>query len=100
MVIYEVIVLTQSNLKPNPTSPDRQLALTIYRLAASCTYSTLSDRFGVSVSATSMFCNKICWLMVVSHHDRYVRLPTTNEEWQNSSYITRKLFLHYFTNRD
>ena len=31
--IYEDIFLTPTNLKANPTSPDRQLALTIYRLA-------------------------------------------------------------------
>ena len=37
MVIYEVIALTHKNLKPNPTSPDRQLSLTINRLAAGCT---------------------------------------------------------------
>ena len=39
--IYEDIILTPTNLKPNPTSPDRQLALTIYRLDTGCTYSTL-----------------------------------------------------------
>ena len=64
MVIYEVIALTHKNLKPNPTSPDRQLSLTINRLAAGCTYSTLSDFFGVSVSAASTFFNKICWLIL------------------------------------
>ena len=47
--IYENITLTPTNLKPNPTSPDRQLALTIYRLATGCTYSTLSDLFGICV---------------------------------------------------
>ena len=81
--IYEDIILTPTNLKPNPTSPDRQLALTIYRLATGCTYSTLSDLFGVSVSAASKFFNKICRLMVVSLYDRYVRLSTTGKEWQN-----------------
>ena len=74
--IYEDLILTPTNLKPNPTSPDWQLALTIYRVATGCTYSTLSDLFGVSVSAGSKFFDKICWLMVVSRYDRYVRLPT------------------------
>ena len=81
--ICEDIILTPTNLKPNPTSPDRQLALTIYRLATGCTYSTLPDLFGVSVSAASKFFNKICRLMVVSLYDRYVRLSTTGKEWQN-----------------
>ena len=77
--IYEDIILTPTNLKPNPTSPDRQLALTIYRLATGCTYSTLPDLFGVSVSAASKFFNKICRLMVISLYDRYACLPTNDE---------------------
>ena len=78
--IYEDLILTPTNLKPNPTSPDWQLALTIYRVTTGCTYSTLSDLFGVSVSAASKFFNKICWLMVLSLYDRYVRFPTTDKE--------------------
>ena len=78
--IYGDIILTPTNLKLNPTSPDRQLALTIYRLAAGCTYSTLSDLLGVSVSAASKIFNKICQLMVLSLYDRYVRFPTTDKE--------------------
>ena len=81
--IYEDIILTPTNLKQNPTSPDPQLALTIYRLATGCTYSSLSDLLGVPVSAASKFFNKICRLMVVSLYNGYVRLPTTDEEWQN-----------------
>ena len=79
--IYKDIILTPTNLKPNPTS------LTGSLLQQSTdwlmTYSTLSDLFGVSASAASKFFNKICRLMVVSLYDRYVRLPTTDEEWQN-----------------
>ena len=81
--IYEDIILTSTNLKANPTFPDRQLALIIYLLATGCTYSTLSDLFGVSVSAASKFFNKICRLMVISLYDRYACLPTNDEEWQN-----------------
>ena len=79
--IYEEIISTATNLKPNLTFTDWQLALTIYRLATGCTYSTLSDLFGVYVSAAGKFFIKICRLMIP--YDRYVRLPTTNEEWQN-----------------
>ena len=82
--ICEDLILTPTNLKPNQTSPGRQLALTIYRLATGCTYSTISDLFGVSVcvSAASKFFNKICWLMFVSLYDRQARLSTADEEWQ------------------
>ena len=81
--IYKGKVLTPTNLKANPTSPDQQLVLTIYQLATGCTYLTLSDLFGVSVSTTSKFFNKKCQQMIVSTYDRYVRLPTTDKEWQN-----------------
>ena len=47
--------LTPTKLKPNPTTPDRPLALTIYRLGTGCTYSTISDVFGVSVPSTGNF---------------------------------------------
>ena len=89
--IYEDINLTPTNLKPNPTSPDRQVALTIYQLATGCTYSTLSDLFGVSVSAASKLFNKICRLMFVSLNDRYVRLSTIGEEWQMKFVFFREL---------
>ena len=36
----------------------------------------------MSVSAASKFFNKIGGLMVVALYDSYVRLPTTDEEWQ------------------
>ena len=35
------------------------------------------------MSAASKFFNKICRLMLVSLYDRYIRLSTTDEEWQN-----------------
>ena len=85
--IYGDIILTPTNLKLNPTSPDRQLALTIYRLATGCTYSTLSDLFGVSVSAASKFFNKICRLMFVSLYDLYVRLPTTDKAYGKIKFV-------------
>ena len=81
--IYKDINLTPTNVKPNPTSPNQQLPVTIYQLAVGCAYFTLSDLLGVSVSASSKFFNKICWLIVASLCDRYVRLPTTDEKWQN-----------------
>ena len=42
-----------TNFKSNPTSVDRQLAITLYRLAHGCSFSTLSDLFGVSISLAS-----------------------------------------------
>ena len=53
--IHDDIVLSPTNLKPFPTPPDRQLAMTLYRFATRCTYSTFSDLLGVSVSAANKF---------------------------------------------
>ena len=58
--IHDDIVMSLTNLKPSPTTPDRQLAMTLYRFATGCIYSTLSDLFGVSVSVANNFFNKAC----------------------------------------
>ena len=75
--------MTPINFKPNPTSPCRQPDLTVYQLATVCTYSILSDLFGVSLSDASAIFNEIYWLMAASLYDRNIHLPTTDEEWQN-----------------
>ena len=67
--IRDQIELTPTNLNPFPTSPDRQIALTTYQLATGCSYATLSDVFGVSVSSASMFFNKICRVIVANIYD-------------------------------
>ena len=43
--IPDDIVMSPTNVKPFPTHPDRQLAMTLYRFATWCTYST----FGSSI---------------------------------------------------
>ena len=80
--IRDQIELTPTNLNPFPTSPDRQLALTIYRLATACSYTTRSDVFGVSVSSASMFFNKICRVILANIYDTHVKLPSTDSEWE------------------
>ena len=72
--IRDQIELTPTNLNPFPKSPDRQLALIIYRLATSCSYATLSDVFGVSVSSASMFSNKVWTVIVANIYDTHVKL--------------------------
>ena len=46
--IRDKIELQPTHLKPNPTSPERQLTLTSYRIAHGTTYSILVDVFGIS----------------------------------------------------
>ena len=45
--ISQKLILQPTDFKPFPTTPDKQLALTICRLAHRCSFSTLSDLFGV-----------------------------------------------------
>ena len=80
--VRDQIELTPTNLNPFPATPDRQLALTIYLLATGCSYATLSDVFGVSVSSASMFFNKICRVFVSNIYDTHVKLLTTDSEWE------------------
>ena len=78
--IHDDIVMSPTNLKPFPTPPDRQLAMTLYRFATGCTYSALSDLFGVSVSAANKFFNKVCRVLVAKLYDRFVYLPSADDE--------------------
>ena len=73
--IHDDIVMSPTNLKFFPTLPDWQLAMTLYRLGTGCMYSTLSDLFGVSVSAANKFFNKVCRVLVAKLYDRFVYLP-------------------------
>ena len=55
-----------TNLNPLPTSPDQQLAMTLYRFAIECTYLTLPNFFDVSVLATNKFFKVVCrsWVAI------------------------------------
>ena len=72
-------MLWPTNFTPFPTTPDRQLALTIYRLAHGCTYSSLSDLFGVFVSTASKFLNCV---LSFGLYNQYVYLPRSDNEWE------------------
>ena len=80
--IRDRIELTPTNINLFPTSPDRPLALIIYRLATGCSYATPLDVFGVSVSSATMFFNKICKVIVANLYDTHVKLPTTDSPWE------------------
>jgi hypothetical protein len=73
---------TPTNWKPNPTTPDRQLALTLYRLAHGVSYIVLDDIFGVSKETACMFFNKVVRLIVAYFYDEYVKMPETDKEWE------------------
>lgn len=63
-----------------PTSPNCQLGLTLYRLAHGCLYGTVGDLFGVSPSTTCSIFNTVTKVIVQSLYDDLVRLPQDEEE--------------------
>lgn len=73
-------MLTPRNPKPNPTSTQRQLDLTIYRVATGCSCNTLAALFGLSVPCVIECLNKIYRILVSKLYNHYVRLPETEAE--------------------
>ena len=63
------------NFVPNPIEEHRQKVLTLYRLAHSISFSTLSDLFGVSISLAERVFNVVIQEMVRPMYDTYVVLP-------------------------
>ena len=70
---HDDIVMSLTNLNPFPTPPDRQLAMISYNFTTGCTYSILSDLFGVSVSAANKFL-KVLQVLVPKLYDCFVYL--------------------------
>ena len=71
-----------TSMKPNPTSPECQLALTIYRLAHGSSNTALEDLFGQSKENCCVIFNKVCRVLVMKLYDQYVKLPETDAEWE------------------
>ena len=69
-------------MKPYPTPPATQLALTLYRLAKGCTFNELEDQFGLSTSTCAITFNHVCRVLVSELYDTHVRLPATDAEWE------------------
>ena len=80
--LWDGLVLTPTNFVPEPTSPDRQLAASLYRLAHGVTYTVLEDVFGISKESGCVFFNKVIRLIVAYFYYDYVKLPETDEQWE------------------
>ena len=76
------LVLTPTNFVLEPTSLDRQLAASLYRLAHEVTYTILEDVFGILKESRRVFFNKVISLIVAYFYDEYVKLPETDEQWE------------------
>ncbi|XP_062509676.1 uncharacterized protein LOC134185812 [Corticium candelabrum] len=58
-----------------PISPEKRLALTLYMLAGSEYYRTVSNLFGVGVSTASTISNEVCQAIVSHLSGQYVQMP-------------------------
>ena len=65
-----------------PTTPEQQLGLTLYRLAHGCSFSTVADLFGVSISLAGQTFNKVTRVLVARMYDTFVVLPKNQTEWE------------------
>ena len=75
----------EMNLNQHPINVNRQLGLTLYRLGHEASFTTLSQLFGVSIYLASVTFNKNCRVLVATLHNKYVKLPRTDEEWEAES---------------
>ena len=80
--LWDGLVLTPTNFALEPTSPDRQLAASIYRLAHGVAYIVLEDVFGILKESRCIFFNKVICLVVAYFYDEYVKLPETDKQWE------------------
>ena len=79
--IQPFIEKTPTNLVPTPIEADRQLALTIYRLAHGCSFPVLSDIFGVSKSLAVDVFNHVVRELMTHLYGEFIKLPITDDEW-------------------
>ena len=80
-IIRQDIQKPPTNLNPFPTTPEHQLAITLYRLAHGCSFSTVGDLFQVSESLADKMFSHVVRLLVARLYSVYVKLPLTEEEW-------------------
>ena len=79
--LWDGLVLTPTNFVPEPTSPDRQLAASLYRLAHGVTYTVLEDVFGILKELGCVFFNKTIH-PIVSCLLLWCMLPEIDEQWE------------------
>ena len=76
-------LLTKETTKfKEPVSPERQLGMTLYRLAHGCSFITAGDLFGIVPCTACKIFNEVICLIVLVFYDEYVTLPHTEQEWE------------------
>ena len=70
-------------MAPNPIEDQRQLSLTIYRMAHGCWFKVLTGMFWVSQSLATETFNNVVKCMVFTLYDEFVCLPRTEVDLAN-----------------
>ena len=74
--IEPYITKTPTNIVPDPIEPEKQLALTIYRLAHGVSFLVVGDLFGISKSLAIKTFNHVVRELVIHLYNGYIKLPT------------------------
>ena len=80
--IREDIKKQPTNLEPFPTTPEQQLGLTLYRLAHGCSFSTVADLFGVSISLAGQTYKKVTRVLVAQIYNTFALLSQNQAGWE------------------
>ena len=79
-----IVIVNPTNLVPEPIEPNRQLGLTIYKLACGCTFTVKGNVFGILESlATQTFNHAV--REPVNLLNEYTKMPSTEQEWINET---------------
>ena len=81
--IYQFFVKNPTNLIPNPIEPERQLGLTIYRLAHWYLFPVVNNLFGISKSLAKKTFNHLEWWVDATAYSAYLKMPENENEWIN-----------------
>ena len=82
-IIQSFITKVPTNLVLNPIDPEKQLALTLYRLAHGCSCIVISNLFGISKSLAVQTFNKVMRELVMNMYNDDIKLPNSDEEWKD-----------------
>ena len=78
----EDLITKETTRFKKPTSPECQLALTLYRMAHGISFSTVGDLFGVAAPTACQIFSTVTSAIVTRLYDRFVCLPRNEEEWK------------------
>ena len=78
----EDLITKETTRFKKPTSPECQLALTLYRMAHGISFSTVGDLFGVAAPTACQIFSTVTSAIVTRLYDRSVCLPRNEEEWK------------------